>query len=112
MIVITSSVPFVYWYKDLQYDKNDTLQQLYRRISCYVIVTETEITVYDEGLDKYGRPQGLGQVFKNELAEKKKELKPKIDYKSMFGKFCESSAEGVEIFNSPEQLKINSTIKK
>lgn len=112
MIVITSSVPLVYWYKELQFDKTETLQQLYRRISCYVVVTESEITVYDEGLDKYGKPQGLGQVFKNELAEKKKEFKPKIDYKSMFGKFCESSAEGVEIFNSPEQLKINSTIKK
>lgn len=112
MIVITSSVPLVYWYKELQFDKTETLQQLYRRISCYVVVTETEITVYDEGLDKYGKPQGLGQVFKNELAEKKKELKPKIDYKSMFGKFCESSAEGVEIFNSLEQLKINSTINK
>ena len=86
------------------------MQQLYRRISCYVVVTETEIIVYDEGLDKYGKPQGLGQIFKNELAEKKKELKPKIGYKSMFGKICESSADGNDVF-AVEQLKINSTIK-
>ena len=100
MIVITSPVPLVYWYKELQYDRNDTLQQLYRRISCYVVVTETEITVYDNGLDKCGRPQGLGQVFKNELADMKKESKPKVDFKSMFGKICESSADGADIFNS------------
>ena len=114
MIVITSPVPLVYWYKELQYDKNDTLQQLYRRISCYVVVTETEVTVYDEGLDKYGRPQGIGQVFKNELADKKKEVKPKVDYKSIFGKICESSTDGADIFppEEAEQLKINSNINK
>lgn len=100
MIVITSSVPLIFWYKQLQYNKNDTLQQLYRRISCYVVVTETEITVYDEGLDKYGKPQGLGQIFKNELAEKKKENKPKVDFKSMFGKICQSSDDGENIFKS------------
>ena len=100
MIVITSSVPLIFWYKQLQYDKNDTLQQLYRRISCYVVVTETEITVYDNGLDKYGKPHGLGQVFKNELAEKKKESKPKIDFKSMFGKICQSFDDGENIFKS------------
>lgn len=113
MIVITSSVPLVYWYKELQYDKNETLQQLYRRISCYVVVTETEITVYDEGLDKYGKPQGLGQIFKNELADKKKESKPKVDFMSMFGKICENSSGATNIFSEGvEQLKINSTIKK
>ncbi|MDE6667677.1 MAG: hypothetical protein K2K38_04950 [Clostridia bacterium] len=111
MIVITSSVPLVYWYKDLQFHSSESLQQLYRRISCYVVVTDTEVIVYDEGLDKYGKPQGLGQNFKNELADKKKELKPKVDYKSMFGKFCESSVDGSEVF-AVEQLKINSNIKK
>lgn len=108
MIIITSAVPLIYWYKELQYNKNDTLQQLYRRISCYVVVTETEVTVYDEGLDSCGRPQGAGQIFKNELADKKKKNKPKIDYKSMFGKICESSDEGDAIFSSgTEQIKID-----
>lgn len=54
MIVITSSVPLVYWYKDYQYSKYDELNQLYRRISCYVQMTESEITVYEE-LDKFGQ---------------------------------------------------------
>lgn len=105
MIVITSSVPLVYWYKQLQFDKNETLQQLYRRISCYVVVTETEITVYDEGLNNYGRPQGLGQVFKNELADLKKENKPKVDYKSMFGKICESPTDKEVFTSEPVQTK-------
>lgn len=107
MIVITSSVPLIYWYKQLQFDRHDTLIQLYRRISCYVVVTDTEVTVYDEGLDNYGRPRGAGQIFKNELAVKKKENKPKIDYKSMFGKICESSDGGEEIFADNEQTQIN-----
>ncbi len=108
MIVITSSVPLVYWYKQLQFNSDETLQQLYRRISCYVVVTETEITVYDEGLNNYGRPQGLGQVFKNELANLKKESKPKVDYKSMFSKICESPTDDKQIFASePEQTKLN-----
>ena len=108
MLIITSSVPLVYWYKELRYDKNETLQQLYRRISCYVIVTETEITVFDEGLDKVGKPQGLGQIFKNELVYKKKESTPKVDFKSMFGKICQSPE--ADIFSqSGEQIKIDLT---
>ena len=90
MIVITSSVPLNYWYKDYQYRGYDALIQLYRRISCYVRMTETEITVYDE-LDEYGKPVGIGQVFKNELACMKKERKQKVDFKSMFEKICESA---------------------
>lgn len=84
------------------------LFQLYRRISCYVVVTEIDITVYDSGLDQNGKPQGLGQVFKNELANKKKENKPKVDFKSMFGKICENSDDGIDIFlPTAEQTKIN-----
>ena len=48
-------------------------------------MTETEITVYDE-LDAYGKPVGVGQVFKNELAGMKKERKQKVDFKGMFEK--------------------------
>ena len=108
MIIITSSVPLVYWYKQLQFHNSESLQQLYRRISCYVVVTETEVVVYDEGLDKYGKPQGLGQVFKNELADKKKESKPKFDFKSAFGAICESPDDSTDIFNSSAvQTKIN-----
>ena len=107
MIIVTSSVPLNFWYKELQYNRTETLDQLYRRISCYVVVTDKEITVYDDGIDGYGKPKGLGQVFKNELADMKKENKPKFDYKSAFGKICESSADSEEIFpQATEQTKI------
>lgn len=110
MIVITSADPLYKWYRGkddkgnfYNYSDKDMLQ-LYRRISCYVEVTETEIIVYDEGIDDVGKPLGVGQVFKNELAEKKKEEKLKFDYKSMFGKICEN------VDGSPfdiQQLKIS-----
>ena len=107
MIVITSSVPLVYWYKDYQYSKYDELNQLYRRISCYVHMTETEITVYDE-LDKFGKPVGLGQVFKNELAGMKYERKKTVNFKEIFGRFCENADDDMpERAAKQEQLKIN-----
>ena len=103
MILITSSVPLRFWYKDLQYSRTETLVQLYRRISCYVEVGETEITVYDEGVDEYGKPKGLGQVYKNELADVKKENKPKFDYKSAFGKICQAPTDGSSVFGTEQQ---------
>lgn len=103
MILITSSVPLRFWYKDLQYSRTETLVQLYRRISCYVEVGKTEITVYDEGVDEYGKPKGLGQVYKNELADVKKENKPKFDYKSAFGKICQAPTDGSSVFGTEQQ---------
>lgn len=91
MIVITSSVPLVYWYPEYKYGNNcDTLVQLYRRISGYVQVTPEDITVYNE-LDDKGKPKGIGQVFKNELAEKAKERPQRTDFGEVFGKFCENA---------------------
>lgn len=106
MIVVTSSVPLNYWYKDYQYRGYDALVQLYRRISCYVKMTETEVIVYDE-IDEYGKPVGVGQVFKNELAGKTFERKQRADFKGMFGKICED-ADSPTPFDHPaaEQLKI------
>lgn len=90
MIVITSSVPLVYWYPDYKYSKFDTLNQLYRRISCYVEMKFDEINVYD-GLDENGKPTGSARVFKNELVEKEKERPPKRDFGAAFGKICENA---------------------
>lgn len=96
MIIITSSVPLVYWYKGKDDKGNyysfsaDDLIQLYRRISCYVTMTDKLISVYDEGVDENGKPKGKGQLFKNELANLKTEKRVKTDYNSMFGKICES----------------------
>ncbi len=88
MIVITTTVPLWYWYSHLRTNSNDTLIQLYRRISCYVVVTHEEITVYDE-IAYDGRPKGIGTVFKNELASRPKEEKKKTNFRAMFGKICE-----------------------
>ena len=90
IIVITSSVPLCYWYARHKYNSNDTLDQLYRRISNYVVVTESEVTVYNR-IDNFGKPVGRGYVYKNELVNLKKELsKEKVDIKSTFDQFCES----------------------
>ena len=89
MIVITSSVPLRYWYPQYRYNKDDTLDQLYRRINFYVKVDEREITVYEE-IDGSGEPCGTGVIYKNELYEKKKEQsKKKLDVKGAFDKICE-----------------------
>ena len=86
MIVITSSVPLRYWYPQYRYNKDDTLDQLYRRVNFYVKVDEREITVYDE-IDGSGEPCGTGVIYKNELYEKKKEQsKKKLDVKGAFDK--------------------------
>lgn len=88
MIVITSSVPLVYWYKSAQLGEHDTLDQLYRRIGCYVVVTEKEITVYNDGVDKFGKPVGDGIVYENELYGMKNTQKVKFDFRAAFDKIC------------------------
>ena len=107
MIVMTSSVPIVYWYKGIAFSVSlEELNQLYRRISCYVVVTKETITVYDEGVDTSGKPKGLGVVYKNELINKRDTDKPKFDYQSAFSKICESPNID-DVFSSAEQLKMN-----
>ena len=103
MIVITTTVPLWYWYSQLRTNSNDTLIQLYRRISCYVEVTHEEITVYDT-IGSDGRPKGLGTVYKNELAGRPKEEKKKTDFRALFGKICETAE--TDVFDT-EQLKVN-----
>ena len=92
MIIVTSSVPLRYWYSEYRNSRFDTLDQLYRRIGCYVEMTMDEITVYSDGVDDKGNPQGLGRVFKNELAGIKKAEKKKTDFNSIFEKICENSS--------------------
>lgn len=103
LIIITSSVPLRYWYRIQYGDQFDTLIQLYRRIGCYVEVTKEEISVYSEiGTD--GRPKGVAQVFKNELAEAEKKKEQKTDFAAVFGKICETQTEN-PFDGKPEQLK-------
>ena len=89
MIIITTEVPLCLWFKDMQYYPRgqESLYQLYRRISSYVKVSKTEIQVYSE-LDARGNPCGTFQAFKNELSDPKREKKQKTDFGSIFGTFC------------------------
>ncbi len=90
MIVITSTVPLAYWYREYQYSMNDTLQQLYRRITSYVVVEEQYVSVY-ENLDTRGRPIGLPRVFKNEILELKRQKPKKTDFGAVFGEMLEDA---------------------
>ena len=103
IIIITTSVPLRYWYPTYKDGRYDTLEQLYRRISCYVEMTNDKITVYSEGVNESGYPKGNGHVFKNELTNIKKESIQKTDFSSAFEKICEK-AKGMERM---EQLKIS-----
>lgn len=88
IIVITSSVPICYWYPEQRYEQYDTLDQLYRRISCYVVMTKEDITVYNDGVDEKGKPKGRGVVYKNDVAGVERNPAKKTDFGEVFGRFC------------------------
>ena len=94
MIVITSSVPLTLWYKHKNqktgefFDLNEDFYQLYRRISCYVRVSDDYVFVYDEGVDENGKPIGLPMMYENDIPMKKRVLKSKFDFHGAFGKIC------------------------
>ncbi|MBE6630363.1 MAG: hypothetical protein E7624_05885 [Ruminococcaceae bacterium] len=90
MIVITSTVPLSYWYMQYRYSDFDTLNQLYRRISCYVVVEPETVKVYEK-IDDRGRPVGVPWLYKNELSKAKKEERTKTDFGAAFGKICEDA---------------------
>ena len=90
MIVITSTVPLSFWYRELQWNKQDTLQQLYRRVTSYVVVEEHYVNVY-EGVDDRGRPDGLPRVFKNEVPDLKRQKPQKTDFGAIFGEMLEDA---------------------
>lgn len=111
IIVMTSSVPPHYWYKSpvrkygqLVTVAPEDLNQFYRRISCYIVMTETTVTVYNDGLDEFGRAKGLGQEFVNEIPKLKVERKNKTDFASIFSDICGSN--GGSPFDI-QQLKIS-----
>ncbi len=109
MIVITSSIPLQYWYKSMNSSMpawykavrtsgNEDFNQLCRRISCYVVVSDDTVSVYN-GLNEDGKPCGTPSVYENEIKKLKKDKKQKFDFKSVFDSFCEK----VEV---PFQLKL------
>lgn len=93
MIVITSSVPLVYWYPAYRYS-HDSLEQLYRRIGSYVEVSETTVTVYNDGVGKNGKPQGNGQIFRNEVQDFTRAPVTRTKLTDVFAKFCDNSDDG------------------
>lgn len=96
IIVITSPVPLEWWYKELRWRKDDTLTQLYRRISCYVVVTKEYVNVYEDGVNlENGRPQGLPRVFKNEIPGLVRKKVKKTDFGEAFGKILEDAAPDI-----------------
>ena len=110
VIVITSATELFRWFRGKDEKGNyynlskEDFIQFYRRISCYVVVTNDEIYVYND-IDEYGKPKGLAEVFKNELADLKKEKKnEKTNFGALFGKICERST--TDVFDI-QQEKIN-----
>lgn len=103
MIILTSTVPLHYWYFDYRTNSNDTLNQLYRRIGCYVNITEDEIAVYEEVGDD-GKPKGPGKFYKNELVKKAKEEKQKTNFTTFFDKICEETE--VKLIKVDSQLEM------
>lgn len=91
MIIITSSIPLKFWYRELRYNNRDDLAQLYRRISCYVVATQYELLVYDQGLNESGDPVGLPLVYENKYSTKQREKREAFDYASAFGKIAQFS---------------------
>ena len=114
MIVITSSVPLRYWYRGKNADgkyfsvSQEDFIQLYRRISCYVEVTETEIEVFEE-IDTSGNPKGVGRVFKNDITATKKKEEQKTDFGAMFERICEPATS--DVFDI-QQMAINTRSKR
>ena len=91
VIVITSSVPLAYWYSSYKVrDDMDDLNQLYRRIGCYIYVSEDVVRVYDDGVTEFGHPKGHATIIPNELVKKIKAERERPDISSVFKKIEET----------------------
>ncbi len=110
MIVITSSVPLSYWYREYQFgDNKDSILQLYRRITSYVVVTTDYVQVYPE-VDVRGRPAGFYRTFKNEIPGLKTQAQVKTDFSAIFGEMLEDAMpETSGVFTTAEQLRFMNT---
>lgn len=88
IIIITSSVPIKYWYSWLKgYDEGrDSLIQLYRRINTCVVVSETFIEIFEDGLTSTGSYKGKPKFVKNEVIEIKNGEKEKRKISDLYEK--------------------------
>ena len=68
------------------------MTQLYRRISCYVVITKDLVEVFEDGVNlQTGRPQGFSRVFKNEVPSLVRKKEKKTDFGKAFGDFLEDA---------------------
>ena len=94
MIVITSTVPLNHWYRLHLYNDNDSIVQLYRRITSYVVVTEKYVQVYNE-IDSKGKPSGIPYTYHNEIPELKRQKPKKTDYGTIFGEMLQDASPDI-----------------
>lgn len=67
-IVITSSKPPKFWFRDLRLQGSEDLSQFYRRINYYIDV-QKELLYYYSGLDERGNPKGEPLIYVNEVKD-------------------------------------------
>lgn len=85
VLVITSAVPLHYWYGRYKTaNSEDDLNQLYRRIGCYIYVGEDLVRIYDDGVNENGKPFGEPTIIPNDLVKKIKSEKKKMDIGNIF----------------------------
>ena len=95
MIVITSTVPLQFWYRNHQYDDKDSIQQLYRRITSYVHVTTDYVQLFPE-VDNKGKPSGLAYTYKNEIPSlKENRYKEKTNFGAIFDAMLQDASDDV-----------------
>lgn len=69
MIIITSSVPIRFWYRNIRLNGSEDMNQLYRRIGTYISCRKETIRIYDNGLDNVGSPKGEPVIIENEISK-------------------------------------------
>ena len=106
LIIITSSVPLSFWFRNMMYGKSEDLKQFYRRISAYFEITPTEIHMYND-IDDRGRPIGFPSIYWNEVQDLKSQpKKKKTDFGKAFGRSLrEMPDEYIKCLNGSEDVK-------
>jgi len=109
MIIITSPVPINKWYRLNHNDLYDKLDQLYRRISTYIVISEKSIEIYD-GVEKNGLEKKMINKLPNTLI---KELKKKPVKKTELGEIFESILfDDDEIVEEAQQEHLPNILEK
>lgn len=87
MIIITSSKPLCLWYTAQRMNADDSLEQLYRRITCYIEVSKHEIRIFSS-VGKDGKPAGPFRSFVNDIPQLVEQSQQRLDFGEVFSKVC------------------------